>query len=97
MSFNDSFRSSSELLNGRVRSKVNVEACGLRSSKFMDRLIRNIDRDCKIDYQTVINLLDWQAARFNDSFRSSSSIQQFKGRLKAFFEAHDLPIKQIYG
>ena len=27
-----------------------------QSSKFIDRLIKNIDRDCKIDYQTAINL-----------------------------------------
>ena len=30
MSFNDSFPSSSELLNGRGRSKANVEARGLQ-------------------------------------------------------------------
>ena len=44
-----------------------------------------------------LNVLDWQAARFNDSFPYSSTIKQFRGRSKAIVEARSLPIKQVYG
>ena len=36
--------------------KLTLKLMAYQSSKFIDRLIKNIDRDCKIDYQTVINL-----------------------------------------
>ena len=44
--------------NSDEDQKQSLKLVAYQSTKYMDRLIKNIDRDCKIDYQTVIKLYE---------------------------------------
>ena len=46
--------------NSEEDGNLSLKLVAYQSSKFMDRFIKNIDRLCKIDYQTLINLHETQ-------------------------------------